>query len=110
MGQRAALYAWTASVASSFEVLRRSQAKVLALFAMGIALEQHSALGRIAVALSFLAKPDTVERRLQRFLANGRLDVRVACVALTAWVFRALHEHCTSTAGWDMPSGRVAGG
>ena len=37
-----------------------------------------------------LGKPDTVERRLQRFLANQRLDWAQCCQALAAWVLSHL--------------------
>ncbi|MDA1190735.1 MAG: transposase [Candidatus Poribacteria bacterium] len=90
MNQQELLYGWIASVTSSFSGLRRSQAKVLALYSLGVALAEHCALSEVSKALSFVAKPDTVERRLQRFLANLRIAPRPCCIALTRWTFRAL--------------------
>lgn len=37
-----------------------------------------------------LGKPDTVERRLQRFLANPNVDWAKCCQALTVWVISSL--------------------
>lgn len=90
MNQQETLYAWFVSVASSFSGMRKSQAKVLAAFAFGIAVASDCALSHVAVALSSVGKPDTVERRLQRFLANVRVVWRRCCVELSAWVFRVL--------------------
>jgi Transposase DDE domain len=86
MSQQRALYQWTTTVAHHLPVLRRSQAKVLAAFSLGVALARRCTLSVVAEALPGLGKPDTVERRLQRFLSNPRLAWEAAAEALAVWI------------------------
>lgn len=90
MSHHAAVYQWTEQIARQFAHLRASQAKVLAAFSWGVVASRQCTLRRVAEALPQLGKPDTVERRLQRFVANPRVDWRAGAVALAAWVVRRL--------------------
>ncbi len=62
------LYHWTKEVAKHFISLSKPQASVLALFSFGLARAGCCTLNRVAQALPWVGKVDTVERRLQRFL------------------------------------------
>lgn len=64
--------------------------KVLSGFSFGVAAARCCTLNAVAEAVPVLGKHDTVERRLQRFLANPRLDWAQCCQALAAWVLGRL--------------------
>ena len=66
------------------------QAKVLSSFSFGVATIRRCTLSVVAEALPALGKPDTVERRLQRFLANPKIDWAQCCKALASWVIGSL--------------------
>jgi hypothetical protein len=89
MSQPEVLCRWTSRISSRFPHLSKPQALVLALYSLGIALAKRCALAATAEALAVLGKPDTVERRLQRFLSNTRIDWAVSSQALAAWVLEA---------------------
>jgi hypothetical protein len=84
------LYQWTNTVAHHLPVLRKSQAKVLAAFSLGMALARRCTLSVVAEALPGLGKPDTVERRWQRFLSNPRVAWAPAAEALARWILASL--------------------
>jgi Transposase DDE domain len=90
MSQHDTLSAWTATVARWLPTLRKPQVKGLAAFSLGLALSRRCALRSVADALAELGKPDTVERRLQRFLHNPHLDWQRCLPAFAAWVVRSL--------------------
>ena len=90
MSHRAAVYQWTEQIARQFTPLRASQAKVLAAFSWGVVASRQCTVRRVAEALASLGKPDTVERRLQRFVANPRVDWQASATALAAWIVRRL--------------------
>lgn len=90
MSHRAAVYQWTEQIARQFTPLRASQAKVLAAFSWGVVVSRQCTVRRVAEALASLGKPDTVERRLQRFVANPRVDWQASATALAAWIVRRL--------------------
>jgi hypothetical protein len=73
MNQLKRLYQWGETLKPVFPQLSVPQVLLLALFSFGMALAQDCRLRQVALALSFLGKPDTVERRLQRFLDNALL-------------------------------------
>jgi hypothetical protein len=89
MSQPEVLCRWRAAISSHFHHLSKPQARVLAVYSLGIALAKRCALAATAEALAVLGKPDTVERRLQRFLSNARIDWAVSSQALAAWVLAA---------------------
>lgn len=47
-------------------------------------------LRRGAEVLPYLGKPDTAERRFQRFVATPRVDEQASAPALTAWLVARL--------------------
>ena len=91
MSQQRALYQWMHMVARQVPQVRKSQAKVWAAFSWGVAVARRCSQRGVAEALPLLGKPDTVERRLQRFVANPRLDWQVGAQGLAAWILRRVH-------------------
>src|ERR687896_502312 len=85
MSQQKALYQWSKEVAQHLPHLSQPQARTLAAFSLGLALSRRCTLSWVAEALSGLGKPDTVERRLQRFLSNGQVDWQKCSQALAPW-------------------------
>ncbi len=92
MSQPRAVYQWTEQIARQFPQLRASQAKVLAAFSWGVVVSRRCTLRLVAEALPQWGKPDTVERRLQRFVANPRVDWQGGAAALAAWVVTRLES------------------
>src|ERR687895_2173493 len=90
MSQQKALYQWSKEVAQHLPHLSQPQARTLAAFSLGLALSRRCTLSWVAEALSGLGKPDTVERRLQRFLSNGQVDWQECSQALVPWVWGSL--------------------
>ena len=92
MSQPHAVYQWYRTIARQMPVLSKPQAVVLAAFSWGVALSRRCTLRTVAEALPRLGKPDTVERRLQRFVANPRVDWQAAAQALARWVLRGMAQ------------------
>jgi hypothetical protein len=90
MGQPGTFYQWYQEIAQHMPHLSKPQAKVLAGFSFGLGQARRCTLSAVAESLAFLGKPDTVERRLQRFLGNPRLQWQEGCQALASWVLNAL--------------------
>src|SRR5437763_14155474 len=88
-----ALYHWNRALATAFASFSKPQARVLALFSAGVALARSCTLCRVAESLWWLGKADSVERRLQRFLANPQVDWKVGCQCLAQWVLGNLICH-----------------
>ena len=93
MSQQGALYHWVDVVAKRMDHLSVPQAKVLAAFSFGLGLSGRCTLSAVARSLSHLGKPDTVERRLQRFISNPRIQWSECCVKLSRWVIGSLPAH-----------------
>lgn len=85
-----ALYHWKQSVARRFCFLSKPQSSVLAFFSLGVTLARCCTLSRVAEMLWWLGKADTVERRLQRFVANPQIDWQEGCRCLAQWVLSHL--------------------
>lgn len=90
MSQREVLYQWSEEIGQHIPGLSRPQVSVLAAFSLGLALTRRCTLSVVAEALSGLGKPDTVERRLQRFLSNSKVDWSECSEALAHWVVGSL--------------------
>ena len=86
MSQPEVLCRWREKISSRFAHLSKPQVMVLALYSLGLGLARRCALAASAEALAQWGKPDTVERRLQRFLSNRRVNWAVSSQALAAWV------------------------
>ena len=104
MSQRQALYQWSQEVGSRMPQLSNPLVKGLSGFSFGVAAARCCTLNAVAEAVPALGKPDTVERRLQRFLANQRLDWSQCCQALAAWVISHLSGHGPVVLLVDEPS------
>lgn len=89
MGLRT-LYQWSAEIRAQMPNLSKPQAWGLAIFSFGVARARHCFASRVSENLGLLGKADSVERRLQRFLANGRIEVQVCCRAWARWVLNSL--------------------
>lgn len=90
MNSAKVLYHWSNKVAKYFTALTKPEALVLSAFSFGIALAGSCTLARVAEKLGFLAKADTVERRLQRFLGNDKVQLQPGCDNLAGWVLSSL--------------------
>lgn len=88
MSQRQ-LYQWFAEIVLHLASLNRWQAKRLVMFAMGVVLAERCTLSKVAEYLPWLGRADSVERRLQRFLADGHLSVVRVQQEWVKWVLSA---------------------
>jgi hypothetical protein len=68
------LYQWIEQVARDFPMLGKWQAEGLALFSLGVVLAERCTLSKVAEKLLLVGKPDSLERGMQRWIANPRLD------------------------------------
>src|SRR5947209_17280835 len=84
------LYHWKESIAKRFSFLTKPQRQVLALFSLGVSLARCCTLSRVGEVLWWMGKADSTERRLQRFLANPRIDWQQGCRCLARWVLGSL--------------------
>ncbi len=94
MSQQQTLYHWCRCVSKQFPTLSKPQAWVLAAFSFAVALSRRCALPAAAEALPGWGKPDSLERRWQRFLSNSHVDWSRGCTALTRWVMGSLTPTC----------------
>ena len=90
MNSTKAIYHWFRKVAKAFPSLTKPESRVLALFSFGLARAQRCTLTKVAEQLESAGKVDTVERRLQRFLDNPKIDWQLGCQNLAGWVLSHL--------------------
>jgi hypothetical protein len=83
------LYQWFAEIVLHLVSLNRWQAKRLAIFALGVVLAERCTLSKVAEYLPWLGKADSIERRLQRFLADGHLSTSRVQQDWVRWVLSA---------------------
>ena len=76
------------------------QALVVALYSLVILVARHTAASRVSETLAVMGQPTTVQRRLERYLENKRIEIAVCHEAWTRWVLR----HWTGNR--DHPAGR----
>lgn len=69
------LYQWIEQVSTSFPMLGKWQAEGLGLFSAGVVLAERCTLSKVAEKLLLVGKPDSLERRMQRWIANPRIDI-----------------------------------
>ena len=93
VSQQSVLYQWTEEIRKNMPNLSKPQAKVLAAFSVGIAKEEGCGLSAAAKKLPFVGNPATVERRIQRFIANDGIDHAESCRAMARWVIGSLPEN-----------------
>lgn len=84
------LYQWESEIARRLESLNSWQISNMALFSYGVAKAKSSQQYAICEALRAYGKQDSLERRLQRFIANEKLRVSAVCREWTRWVWEAL--------------------
>src|SRR5215208_1021803 len=77
---------WSQEVSRMLPGLGIWQQRALALFSLGVAAAQHCGLARVAAVVPGLAAVPSTTRRLERLLANERLDVRAVRGAVAATV------------------------
>jgi hypothetical protein len=82
-------YAWWGELWKQFPELSKPLLTGLTLLVGGIIQARASHLTRIAEALPQWGKPDTVERRLQRWLANGRVGIEACQAHWMRWLLAA---------------------
>ena len=82
------LYNWQAPIREMFSALGYWQSLVLAMYSLGRVLARQSAPSTVAEKLGVLGKPDTVQRRLERFVDNAGMQWQGCCVAWSRWVMR----------------------
>jgi hypothetical protein len=84
------LYQWSKEVREHLAGFSRPQAFMLAALSLGVVLARCCGLRRAAEALFSLGKPDTVERRFQRFLSNEGIKLEAGCMGVSRWVLESL--------------------
>lgn len=82
------LYQWEAEISKHFPTLGRWQVWTLAFFSYGMVLAQSCGLNKVAQALLRCAEASSMERRLQRWLANDRVKVASVQALWMQWVMR----------------------
>lgn len=80
------LYQWSAKIDKAFSGLGRWQKVTLALFSYGVVLAQSCRLSRVALHLSRGKASSTLERRVQRWIANRRLGMEKLLALWVRWV------------------------
>lgn len=80
------LYHWQAAVRTAFGFLGCWQVLGLALYSYGVVVARQCAPSRVAEKLALVGKADTVQRRLERWLDNTRIDWQGCCRAWSRWV------------------------
>jgi hypothetical protein len=79
---------WYREIKQALPQLGHWQALNVALYSLGIVAARHSAPSRVSEKLSCMGKPMTVQRRLERFLDNGRIEVGGCCEAWARWLLK----------------------
>lgn len=84
----AEFYQWVESVRGIFGNLGYWQMLGLALYSYGVLACRHCAASRVAEALVGIGKAQSVQKRLERFLSNERINWRQCCRVWSAFVLR----------------------
>jgi hypothetical protein len=82
------LYRWQEQVGTIWPMLGWWQRLNLAMYSLGMMRVRHHSPSRVAEGLGEVGKPESVRRRLERFLANPRLDWVTCCQAWAGWVLK----------------------
>lgn len=83
------LYQWFAEIVAHLASLNRWQAKRLVIFAVGVVLAERCTLSKVAEYLPWVGKADSVERRLQRFIADRHVLMGKVQSEWVKWVLTA---------------------
>lgn len=79
-------YQWFQVMQQRFSDLKKWQVTGLAIISYGVLKARRSQASMIAEELPEFGKASTVERRIQRWIANQRIDTSKACTAWTKWI------------------------
>ena len=90
MSQREILYQWSEEIGQHMPGVSKPQLFMMAAFSLGLALSRRCTLSVVGESLWGLGKPDTVERRLQRFLSNSKVAWSKCSEALAHWVMSSM--------------------
>ena len=82
------LYQWSEMVSKAFPELGRWQKLTLALFSYGVVLARSCTLSVVSQHLSGQAETSTLERQLQRWLANERMEMKGMWRWWIRWVLK----------------------
>lgn len=82
------LYRWVEQVREIFPQLGHWQVLGLALFSYGVVLARACAPSQVAEKLPLVGRVSTVQRRLERFLANQRVCWQHACQRWSSFILR----------------------
>jgi hypothetical protein len=88
MMSQAELYQWIKLVGDIFGSLGRWQAIGLAVYSYGVVLARQCAPSKVAEKLVLVGKASSVQRRLERWIANERINWSACCRAWSAFVLR----------------------
>jgi hypothetical protein len=80
------IYTWREQIAQHFADLGAWQTLNLAIYSLGMMVARHCSPSRVSEKLGMLGKPSTVQRRLERWIANGRIDIRLSCQSWSRWL------------------------
>lgn len=80
------VYQWREQIAGRLPQLGFWQSLNLALYSLGMVLARQNAASRVAEVLGMVGKPESVRRRLERFIANPRIDWQCGCRQWACWV------------------------
>ena len=87
------VYQWMTQIARYMPDLGYWQRQGLALFSLGVIWAERSTLTKIAEKLAMFGKPDSLERRFQRWISNRRIEIGGCQRAWVRWVLKAFdHE------------------
>lgn len=84
-------YQWFEEIKTRFTGLKKWQAFGIALISYGIIKARKSQASLIAEELPEFGKASTVERRIQRWMANPRIEIGIVCDSWMSWVFEKYH-------------------
>ena len=82
------LYQWNEMIDKGFPEIGRWQKRMLGEFSYGVLLAQSCNLNKVAQEITGRANASSQERRIQRWLANERVDMEALFGAWIDWVLR----------------------
>lgn len=80
------IYQWSEQIAQHLVHLGAWQALNIAMYSLGVMAARHCSPSRVSEKLGVLGRPSTVQRRLERFIDNRRVDLRLSCQAWSRWL------------------------
>lgn len=82
------IYTWRAQITQHMGHLGAWQALNLAIYSLGVMMARQCAPSRVSEKLGMMGKPTSVQRRLERFIDNERIDLGLSCQAWSRWLFK----------------------